>query len=131
MSSLDISLLCRMNKSRSMLSLKLEEREQRVLGQKVASLLKKQSATKREAESRTNQEEADSQQMLNQPKEEADKRTNKQTATKIKMVSLTIMILNTMIITTLKMVIISMTKSPSIAMMSSTTDIHLSNTMII
>lgn len=69
--------------------------------------------------------------MLNQPKEEADKRTNKQTATKIKMVSLTIMILNTMIITTLKMVIISTTKSPSIAMMSSTTDIHLSNTMII
>ena len=77
MSSLDISLLCRMNKSRSMLNLKLEEKEPKVLVQKVATSLKKPWAIKNEAESSMNQEEVDLPQTLNQLKKEEDKENNR------------------------------------------------------
>ena len=70
-----------------------------------------------------NQEEVDLPQTLNQLKEEEDKVNNSLKATEIKMDLHTIMMLNTMIIITLKTVITSMTKNPSIVMMTNTTDI--------
>ena len=70
-----------------------------------------------------NQEEVDLPQTLNQLKEEENKVNNRLKATEIKMGLHTIMMLNTMIIITLKTVITFMTKNQSIVMMTNTTDI--------
>ena len=91
--------------------------------------MKKLLETKNEAESNMNQDRADSQLTLNQH-QEGSKRTNNLKATKIKMVSLTFMMLNTTTITMLKTVIISMTKNQSIAMMKTTTDTPYLNIII-